>query len=190
MCWSKESSFMGFIVNSILIYFHKGKSSSKFIPIFVTVALTQLFDFLVYNGGDKILLSKLLTLDLVAQVFFLYNAMNLPSYSYVLPLYLFMNTLNWSPYRNYNSGSISWNEGDDNKYKLAFCWILVPMIFNFNKKNKKDFKFLINSFILLFLSDGFNFGSVGKNWCMLGVLLSFITLLEYNDNQSKDIKED
>jgi len=184
MCWNKESSFIGFVLNVLLIFLHKNKYSSKFIPIFITVALTQLFDFLVYSGYDVNIINKLLSITLSLQVFFIYKSMDLPKYTFLIPLILFFINLNWEPYKGYSNGPIAWKEHDNTKLILAIVWLLIPLIFN-----QKDFKFLFYSFILLMISDKFNFGSVGKNWCMLGVVLNLITYLTYKNKNYTILNE-
>ncbi len=152
MCWSRESSLIGFILNTTLLFFHYNKPSQKLIPIFITVALTQFFDFLIYSGYD-------------------------------IPLILFYLYLKWEPYKNFKNlkGPISWNENNNSKMYLFLIWILIPILHIIKSpKNKKDLIFIITAMILLFGSDNFNFGSVGKNWCMLGIILNILTLLFYN----------
>ena len=118
MCWSKESSLAGFILNSYLIIHHYEKKSEKLIPVFITVALTQLFDFFVYSGYNKYLIGKLLGIVLALQVFFIYKALLLPKIYYVIPLILLLLYSNWDPYKNYyNDEVITWNE---NKYSQKY----------------------------------------------------------------------
>lgn len=183
MCWSRESSLIGFILNTTLLFFHYNKPSQKLIPIFITVALTQFFDFLIYSGYDKNVVGKLLGIDLSLQVLFIYQALNLPIFCNIIPLILFYLYLKWEPYKNYKNlkGPISWNENNNSKMYLFLIWILIPILHIIKSpKNKKDLIFLITAMILLFGSDNFNFGSVGKNWCMLGIILNILTLLFYN----------
>ena len=96
---------------------------------------------------------------------------------------LFYLYLNWDPYKNYKKtkGPISWNESNNSKLYLFLIWIFIPILHIItNQKNKKDLIFIITAMILLFGSDNFTFGSVGKNWCMLGIILNISTLLFYN----------
>ena len=183
MCWSKESSLTGFILNIIFLFLHCNNPSQKFIPIFFTVALTQLFDFLVYSGYNKKIIGKLLGIVFALQVFFIYQTFDLPKIYRIIPtIILFALYFTWEPYKNYKktTGPISWDE-NNSSLMLFLLWILIPILhLIINKKNKKDIIFLITATILLFVSNYFTFGSVGKNWCMLGIVLNILTLVFYN----------
>ena len=44
MCWSKESSFIGFAINLFFNVLHINKNTNKYLPFLMTITLTQLFD--------------------------------------------------------------------------------------------------------------------------------------------------
>jgi len=180
MCWNKESSLIGFILNIIIINFHKNSKSNRFIPLFITVALTQLFDFYIYSNYPKKIFNKLLSINISLQILFLYYALELPTYYYFLYLFIFTYLMYWYPYINYKKAPLSWNESKNIKYYLWLLWIIIPLIYSINKKNKKNIFFLISASLLLFTADLINFGSLGKNWCMLGLILNIITYYIYN----------
>ena len=187
MCWNKESSLTGFILNIIMLYYHNNSNSHKFIPLFITVALTQLFDFFVYLGYNKSYIGKLLAINLSLQILFLYKIFQINKIFYIVPLIFYLLNLNWKPYKNYNNNIITWNEIKYVKFILWTIWILFPLLYinfyknTYNKNNNKNNLFIISASILLFFSEKFNFGSLGKNWCMTGVILNFITFYIYNN---------
>ena len=145
--------------------------------------MTQLFDFLVYSDYNKKIIGKLLGIVFGLQLFFIYQTFDLPKiYSIIPTIILFALYFTWEPYKNYKktTGPISWDEGIS-ILMLFLLWILIPILhLIINKKNKKDIIFLITATILLFVSNYFTFGSVGKNWCMLGIVLNILTLVFYN----------
>jgi hypothetical protein len=54
---------------------------------------------------------------------------------------------------------------------------------NHNKEptyNSNNNIFLLVGGILLFFSEKLKWGSLGKNWCMTGVILNFLTLIIFN----------
>ena len=85
MCWNKESSLSGFLINIILLFYHYNSKSNNFIPLFTTVAMTQFFDFLVYSGYNKKIIGKLLGLNLSLQILFLYQALDFKPIFYIIP---------------------------------------------------------------------------------------------------------
>jgi len=180
MCWNKESSLVGFISNILILFLHKNNKSKKFIPLFITVALTQLFDFFIYLKSSKKIFNKLLTINIIIQIFLLYNILKLPKYLMIFPFISIFYLNKWKPYNKYNKGIIQWNENNQIKKILWVLWIIIPIIFLLQKQNQtKNIQFLIIGGILLYLSELINFGSLGKNWCMLGIILNIITFYIY-----------
>ena len=180
MCWNKESSFTGFIINIMLLYYHLNKKSEKFIPLFITVAMTQFFDFLIYSGYNKKIIGKLLGINLSLQILFLYQALEIDKFSYIIPLIFYIFCIKWNPYqkfKNCKNDIINWNEGKHIKKILWLIWIILPSIYVYFNKNtyNNDNMFLLIGGILLFFSEKLKWGSLGKNWCMSGVILNLLT---------------
>ena len=182
MCWNKESSLTGFILNILLVYFHLNSRSKKFIPIFITIALTQLCDFLIYMEFNKFIIGKFLGIIISLQIFFIYKIFNLPKILFIIPIILFLIYIfTWDPYTNYkNNKPINWNEIYYNQLILIILWLIIPLYFLLKDNNIKDINFILISLILLIFSNKINFGSIGKNWCMLGLILNLLTLFIYN----------
>lgn len=184
MCWSKESSFIGFIVNLFFNYLHINKNSRKYIPFLLTITITQLLDFLVYSGYNKKVIGNLLKIDLILQIFFIYYILKVPKIFFILILYSIYKFYNWIPYKNFNicdNKPIDWNE--KNKYYyfyLLIVWLLIPFYFSFMNKNYDACYFIIFSYILLHFSSLLNFGSLGKNWCMMGVFVNIFIYINYS----------
>lgn len=183
MCWDKESSMKGFMINMITLLLHHNIESKKFIPLFTTVALTQLLDYMVYSGYSKKICNKILALVLSLQILFLYKALKLPIIYYTIPTIFYLIHLNWEPYEKYKScdkckyNVIAWKESKYLKEFMLAVWIVLPLITI--DDSMKDRMFLIVGGVLLFIMDNFKHGSLGKNWCMSGFLLNFLTYLIY-----------
>jgi hypothetical protein len=164
---------LGFIGNLLLICLHiNNPDTSKFAPLFLTVALTQLSDALVYGNmlnGDSA--GLLLKIALGGQLFALYHAFELPL---IIPLLLniYLFATDWKPYADILSKG--WNEGELTRIFLWLFWIIIPMILS---NSTYDKIFLAAGGALLFSSEFFGFGSLGKNWCMTGILLNLFVYL-------------
>jgi len=183
MCWDKKSSAIGFIINVLLILtLHYNSPSQKFIPLFITVSLTQLFDYLVYSGYNKEILGELLKYNFTFQLYFIQQSLNLPREFILLPLINLIITFNWKPYDKYQccQDNLNWNEGNFSKIYLLVLWIIIPLLYLSNQENRElEMKFLILSGLLLLIAEKYNFGSVGKNWCFNGVILNLLTKIIY-----------
>lgn len=189
MCWSKESSFIGFAINLFFNVLHINKNTNKYLPFLMTITLTQLFDFLVYSGYNKNILNKLLSIDILLQIFFLYYVFEIPfNFSCVIFILIIIKNYNWKPYDNFNiceKKPIDWNESNITTKYYAIVWLLIPFYFTFCRNNIKECFTIIFSYLLLEISPilTLKYGSVGKNWCMLGVLLNiYIYFTNYENN--------
>ena len=183
MCWDRESSMKGFIINVITLILHHDIESRKFIPLFTTVGLTQLLDYLVYSGYSKNICNKLLALVLSSQILFLYQGLKMPAIFYTIPTIFYLMNIDWKPYEKYKPcdkckyNIITWEESKYIKEIMLVVWILLPLMTIDN--NIRDKEFLILGGLLLFIMDNFKHGSLGKNWCMSGFLLNFLTYFIY-----------
>jgi hypothetical protein len=184
MCWNKESSLIGFLINLIGLTLHYNSPTEKFIPLFITVSLTQLFDYLVYSGYNKDLIGELLKYNFTFQLYFIQQSLNLPKEFILLPIINFIMTNQWKPYENYQccKNNLDWNEGNYSKIYLFSLWIIIPLLYFklYHENSNREIKFLILSGLLLLIAEKYNFGSIGKNWCMNGVILNLMTKVIYN----------
>ena len=109
----------------------------------------------------------------------------MPAIFYTIPTIFYLMNLDWKPYKKYKPcdkckyNIITWEESKYIKEIMLVVWILLPLMTIDN--NIRDKKFLILSGLLLFIMDNFKHGSLGKNWCMSGFLLNFVTYFIYDN---------
>lgn len=95
---------------------------------------------------------------------------------------MIMKLYDWKPYNNFNiyeKKPIDWNESNITTKYYAIIWLLIPFYFSFCRNNIKECYLIIFSYLLLEISPilTLKFGSIGKNWCMLGVLLNIFIFI-------------